>query len=192
MSRVVQATPKDDASLAKRLLEGQAEVLARIHRDEDLHAILGRLCEIIEAQSPGLLTSILLVDAARRHLVHGAAPSLPADYCEAVDGITISEGVGSCGHAAATGARTVVDDIATHPNWTAFRGLAYETHGLRACWSTPIKSWDGKVVATFAMYRREPGTPSARDRKLADYCAHLVAIAVEREQERARLRSRPG
>jgi hypothetical protein len=48
--------------------------------------------------------SIFLVDTERRCLRTGAAPSLPADYNAAVDGIGIAEGVGTCAEAAATAA----------------------------------------------------------------------------------------
>lgn len=173
--------------LDRALLDGQRRVLELINQDAPLEDVLREICLVMEAQSEGMLTSILLLDEQGEHLLTGAAPSLPADYCEAVHGISIGEGIGSCGHAAATGEPYAVDDIATHPNWVAFRGLAYEEHGLRSCWSTPITSWDGSVIATFAMYYRESRSPGLRDRKLADYSAHLVGIAVERARERERL-----
>jgi GAF domain-containing protein len=141
----------------------------------------------MEAQADGMLASVLLLDEDGTHLLHGAAPSLPEEYSEAIDGVTVGAGVGSCGHAAFTGEPIAVEDIAVHPNWAPFSALAYEDHGLRACWSTPIKSWEGKVVATFAMYYRQPKAPGLRDRKLADYSSHLVAIAIERARERERL-----
>ncbi len=177
----------DEVARSELQLRGQREILEMIDQGRDLSAIFTRICELIESQAKGMLTSILLVDQQRQCLLHGAAPNLPEDYSEAVDGITIGEGVGSCGHAAATGEPFAVSDISKHPNWSPFRGLAYEAHGLCACWSTPIKARDGTVVATFAMYHREVKSPSARDRKLADYSAHLVAIAIERAREHARL-----
>jgi GAF domain-containing protein len=169
------------------LLEGQQRVLALINEDVELPVVLEEICRVIETQADGMLTSVLLVDADGEHLRHGAAPSLPADYCEAVDGISIGEGVGSCGHAAATGEPFAVDNIPDHPNWVAFRTLAHDEHGLTSCWSTPITSWDGRVVATFAMYYREARRPGLQDRRLADLSAHLVGIAIERATERERL-----
>ena len=43
-----------------------------------------------------------------------------------------------------------MSDIAADPLWDDFRNLAL-AHSLRACWSTPIFSSDGKVTGTFAM-----------------------------------------
>lgn len=173
---------------ARALLDGQNEVLRRIYDDEPLSDTLAAICTMIEAQVDGMLASILLIDEEGEHLLHGAAPSLPVDYCEAIHGISVGPDVGSCGAAAFTGQPCVVGDIATHPNWAAFRGLALETHGLRACWSTPIRAYDGKVVATFAMYYRAPKLPTLADRKLIDFTAHLVTIAVNRHRDRELLR----
>lgn len=168
----------------RALLDGQNEVLRRIYGDEPLSDTLTAICRMIEAQVDGMFASILLIDEEGEHLLHGAAPSLPVDYCETVHGISIGPNVGSCGTAAFTGAPCYVEDVATHPNWAAFRGLAYEVHGLRACWSTPIRAYDGAVVATFAMYYREPKLPTLADRKLIDFTSHLVTIAVNRHRDR--------
>lgn len=175
---------------AKTLLDGQNQVLQLIFEDRPLSETLSSICLLIEAQVEGLLCSILLLDDERKHLLHGAAPSLPLDYCQAVDGVSIGPTVGSCGVAAYTGEPFAVEDIATHPNWSAFRELAYIKHGLRACWSTPIRSYDGHVVATFAMYYRTPKLPSLADRKLIDFTSHLVTIAVNRHRDRALLGGR--
>jgi GAF domain-containing protein len=169
---------------AKALLDGQNKILQRIYEDRPLAETLAVICRTIEAQVDGMLCSILLLDEDGEHLQHGAAPSLPVDYSEAVDGISIGPNVGSCGTAAFTGQACAVEDVATHPNWAAFRDLAYVKHGLRACWSTPIRAYDGKVVATFAMYYRTPKLPTLADRKLIDFTSHLVTIAVNRHRDR--------
>lgn len=71
-----------------------------------------------------------------RYLRHGAAPSLPGFYNEAIDGIEIGPAGGSCGTAAYRRRPVAVADIATDPLWAAFRDLAAAA-GLGACWSTP-------------------------------------------------------
>jgi GAF domain-containing protein len=175
---------------AKALLSGQNQILQAIYEDRPLPEILATICLTIEAQVEGLLCSVLLLDESRHHLLHGAAPSLPADYCEAIHGISIGPRVGCCGAAAYTGQPFLVEDIAIHPNWAAFRDLAYRQHGLRACWSIPIRSYEGEVLATFAMYYRTPRLPSLHERKLIDFSIHLVSIAINRHLARASLAPR--
>src|SRR5665213_3811445 len=45
-----------------------------------LHEVLDGIVRGVEAQDPGMLCSVLLLDESGQHLLHGAAPSLPAFY----------------------------------------------------------------------------------------------------------------
>ena len=174
---------------SKALLDGQKRILEMINEDRPLAEILTAICNVVEGQAEGMMTSVLLLDEKGERLLHGAAPSLPAGYNKAIHGISVGNGVGSCGTAAATGQPCIVEDISTHPNWAPFKALAHDTHGLAACWSTPIKSYDGRVVATFAIYHKTPKKPTLTERKLIDFSAHLVAIAVNRQHDLAQLRA---
>lgn len=179
----MESSASVEAARAKALLDGQKEILGAVNQDLPLPEILRQICYVVEGQGDGLLASILLLDEAGERLLHGAAPSLPEGYNKAIHGITIGDGVGSCGTAAATGQPCIVEDISTHPNWAPFRALAYDTYGLAACWSVPIRAYDGRVVATFAIYHKVPKKPTLKERKLIDFTSHLVAIAVNRSRE---------
>ena len=135
---------------------------------------------MIEGHSDGMLASILLLDPDGVHLRHGAAPSLPASYTSAIDGLAIGPDVGSCGSAAYLGEPVVVSKIDTDARWVPFRELAL-SHDLRACWSTPIKSSEGRVLGTLALYYREPREPGLWELTLIDVATQLGAIAIERE-----------
>ncbi len=174
------------------LLEGQKHILSLIQQDRPLAETLTAICNLVDSQAEGMFSSVLLLDEKGEHLLHGAAPHLPPDYCAAIHGITIGDGVGSCGTAAARGESVIVEDIATHPYWAPFKSLAHDVHGLAACWSTPIRSYDGQVVATFAIYHNRPKSPNLQERKLIDFTSHLVAIAVNRAREQAFLNSSNG
>ena len=143
---------------AQALLIGEKRILEMVAKGDSLELILEALCLFVEDQSSGVLSSILLLDPNGSCLRHGAAPSLPKSYTEAIDSAAIGPCVGSCGTAAYLAEQVVVTDIASDPLWTDYKDLAL-AHGLRACWSTPIISSEGKVLGTFAMYRREPGSP---------------------------------
>jgi PAS domain S-box-containing protein len=155
------------------------EVFSAMASGADLDAVLEVLVKRTQAAIPGLLCSVLLVDETGRKLRHGCAPDLPDFYNEAVDGIAIGPGVGSCGAAAHSGERVVVEDVMTHPNWQDFRALA-ERAGLRACWSEPLISSGGHVLGTLAMYYRDPREPEAENIAFIEGVAHLARIAIER------------
>ena len=86
----------------------------------------------------------------------------------------------SCGSAAFLGEPVVVSKIETDARWIPFRELA-RSHELRACWSTPIKSSEGRVLGTLALYYREPREPGLWELTLIDVATQLATIAIERE-----------
>jgi len=163
-------------------------VLGMIRAQAPLPNILEVLCVHIERQHIGLLCSVLLLDADGVTLRHGAAPGLPKEYTEAINGTRIGPCVGSCGTAAYRRQPVIVSDIDTDPLWTDYRELA-QLHGLRACWSTPIASQDGGILGTFAVYYREPRTPDADHLQLITLATHLAGIAIEHDRAKAELRA---
>jgi PAS domain S-box-containing protein len=165
---------------AEMLLSGEKRLLEMIARGASLLHILDALCRLVEELANGSLCSILLLDSNNR-LRHGAAPSLPAKYNEAIDGLAIGPSRGSCGTAAYRAQTVIVSDIAADPLWAEFRDLA-SRYGLRACWSRPILSSDKKVLGTFATYYREPRSPTPREYGALEQIANLASIAIEREQ----------
>ena len=176
-----------DQKRSGTLLAGEKHLLEMIARGDSLAAILDALCRLVEELAPGSSASMLLLDPNTRCLRHGAAPSLPAAYNAAIDGIAIGPAVGSCGTAAYRAEPVIVPDVGTDPLWTDYRDLAL-SHGLRACWSTPILSSDGRVLGTFAIYYREPRSPNGLDHNLIEQITHLANIAIEREQAEQVLR----
>jgi len=157
--------------------------------DAPLENTLTELIKIVETSSrTGVLGSILLLDTDGEHLRHGAAPSLPRAYLEAIDGSEIGACAGSCGTAAYLGATVFVSDIATDPLWADYKDLAL-SHGLRACWSIPILTRGRKVLGTFAMYHREPREPTIRDLLLVDLITQTAALVIDRERANALLRN---
>ncbi len=166
------------------LILAENAILSDIASEAPLPATLERLTLSIEEYSGRrMLASVLLMDRDGRHLRHGAAPSLPAAYNEAIDGAEIGPMVGSCGTAAYRKEPVFVTDIATDPLWGGFRHLAI-SHGLRACWSTPIISRTGVVLGTFALYHREPRAPQANEKEIVELAARITTLAIESQNNR--------
>ncbi len=166
---------------AEELAAGQKAILEMMVTGMPLPDILSQICLMMEARSPGMTCSILLLEGTRLHL--GAAPHLPEGYNQAIDGLEIGSSVGSCGTAAFRKEPVFVTDIPTDPLWADYRKLA-KTYGFRACWSTPIVSSRerGMVLGTFAMYYREPRSPKEEDHRLIEMATNLAGIAIERKR----------
>src|SRR2546430_1701958 len=171
---------------AEASLAGEKRILEMIAKGDSLPAIFDALCQLVEAQLPDVISSVLLLEGDR--LRHGGAPSLPNSYNEAINGLVIGPSEGSCGTAAYRAEPVIVSNIATDPLWAKYRDLAL-SHSLRACWSTPILSSEKKVLGTFAMYYREPRSPTSQDFGLVELATHLVRIAVERDRAEQALRT---
>jgi PAS domain S-box-containing protein len=176
-----------DRKRAELLLAAQNAILERVSANAPLVESLDLLARTMDAQAPGNLSSILLVDPDGKHIRHAAGPSLPDAYNRAIDGQLLGPRAGSCGTAAFRHERVFVSDIATDPLWADYRDLA-QAYGLRACWSTPIFGSDGAVLGTFAIYRREPSLPRPHDLEIIARATHVARIAIESERARKALR----
>ncbi len=172
---------------AQQLLAWEKSALELISSAASLHEVLDGLMLSLEKQSPGALCSVLLLDADGLHLRHGAGPSLPDAYNRLIDGVAIGPAVGSCGTAAYENRQVIVSDIASDPLWAEYRELAF-SHGLRACWSTPIHCSKGKILGTFAIYYREPRHPVPAELDLIARAVHVTRIAIERKHAEEEIR----
>jgi PAS domain S-box-containing protein len=158
---------------------GQREVLELIASGAPLDQQLEQIVLLIEAQAPNMICSILLLDRTRNTLHTGAAPHLPAEFVQAIEGASIGPNEGSCGAAAYRNERVIIEDIATHEYWAKYRHLALP-YGLRASWSMPILSVDKHVLGTFAMYFTQPRGPNPIEVHWVERAAQICGIAIER------------
>lgn len=162
----------------EKITRVRSAILEKVVNAESLQTVLNDIVYAIEAEFTDQICSILLLEKNR--LKKGAAPSLPDFYNEAIDGVEIGDGVGSCGNAAATNTLTIVEEISTHPFWAEWRELAAKA-GVGSCWSQPIHDSKGGVIGTFAIYHKNKAIPSSEEIVLIGQFAHLASIAIERE-----------
>ena len=172
--------------LAERYEQFRSQMLQLMAGDSPLPELLRAMASGVEQMHPSMLCSILLLSEDGQRLGEAFAPSLPQFYNQALVGLEIDGGCGSCGTAAFTGQRVVVEDIATHPYWANYKTLAQQA-GLRACWSQPIFSASGKVLGTFAVYHRQVHAPLAHDIVVIEQSARLASIAIEHKRTQTAL-----
>ncbi len=168
------------------LLSLENKMLEMITQDHSLDEILITLCNEIEQIVTDSICSILLLDSEGMHLQVAAAPSLPGEYNDAINGVKIGSSVGSCGTAAYLNKQVIVKNIEEDPLWDDYRTLALK-HGLKACWSTPIAVLDGKVLGTFALYFSEVKEPDSKIYDLLNRMVSVVKIAILRNQTEEKL-----
>ena len=166
--------------------EAVLDALKMILIGAPLNDVLTSVTRLIEAHSVRMSCSIFLVEADGLHLRYAAAPNLPEAYRAATEGACIGPDVGSCGTAAYLRQPVFVADILSDPKWAHFRDVALQS-GLRAAWSSPIMSHDGKVLGTFCMYYREVRHPEPAEIQLIDHVSRIAGIAIERDRSQSAL-----
>jgi diguanylate cyclase (GGDEF)-like protein/PAS domain S-box-containing protein len=181
-----EITAKKQAELREK---HRTYILELITSDVPLSEILGAIVRGVEEENVEMLCSILILDDSGKHLIHGAAPSLPDFYSKAIHGIEINVGAGSCGTAAFNNERVIVEDIQSHPYWVTYKDLAKKAE-LGACWSEPIRSTQGKVLGTFAIYHKMINKPTEAHITLIEQSASLASIAIEKRQASVALKAR--
>ena len=174
-----------DITETKQLRSLQQLILSALADELPITEICDQLCRRVEELAPDVVASVLHIDASGRiHPLGG--PSLPEDYSNALDDVAIGPDVGSCGSAAYFGQPMLATDLDTDPRWQPYKTRPLEV-GLRACWSTPIKAKDGRVIGTFAFYFRECRGPSRWHERIVEACVHLGSLAIERQEARAQI-----
>ncbi|MES9825283.1 MAG: EAL domain-containing protein [Candidatus Thiodiazotropha endolucinida] len=162
-----------------------AEILEMIATGKPAPVIYDQIALMYEGRHLGMRCSMLELEDGK--LLHGGAPSLPKEYCDAVHGLEYGPSVGSCGTSTYNGHRVLVENIETDPKWAKIKHIALP-HGMRCCWSEPIKNSSGKVLGAFGMYYNHPALPN--DEELEDLisAARLAGIVMERDQAQKRIR----
>ena len=167
-------------ALQHALAAMERDVLAMLLGGAALERVMTALAVGLEQiTASGLLASVLTVEDGK--IRHVAAPSLPKQWCDAIEGEPIGPEAGSCGTAAYRRERVIVTDIETDPLWANYRDRA-RPFGLRACWSQPILSTAGDVLGTVALYYCEPRAPSAEELEAIVGAARVARVALERHR----------
>jgi len=167
------------------LNDKNSEILKMIAIGHTAPDIYNAIALMYESRHPGMRCSMLELHGNR--LLHGGAPSLPKEYCSAIHGLEYGPNVGSCGASTYTGKRVLVENIETDPKWNNIKNVALP-HGMRSCWSEPIKNSSGKVLGAFGMYYNHPALPNKEESSDLKSAARLAGIVMERDQAQKRIR----
>jgi diguanylate cyclase (GGDEF)-like protein/PAS domain S-box-containing protein len=179
-----------DISQRKRLesvARAEREVFERLTTNARLPVVLESITRVIESVGVGTVSSVSVLSAGNMTFSHMVAPRLPERLRTVLESSSVDIRNGSCAAAVYLGRQVLVADIAKDPFWQGRRQVALDA-GLRAAWSTPIKSAGGKVLGALGVYRGECGLPSDAESQLMAHAAQLAGIAIERRLAEEALR----
>ncbi len=165
-------------------VQAQEQVLELIATGVALPHSMEAVVRLIESVAPDSLCTVLLVEGSR--LRHCASVRMPVSFGRVVESMAIGPEAGACGTAAFRKKAVIVEDVQADPLMKDYRDVA-RNYQLRSCWSAPVLSSTGEVMATFAIYHREPRRPDPKDMALLDTAVRLARIALEKDRAEAAL-----
>ncbi len=182
-------TDIEDRKRAECLLAGENLVLEMTAKGNPLESVLETLCRVVEQTMSRCYCSVILIDPSGEKIQQAVGPSLPSSYNDRFPGIRVDREGGPCTEAALRKRQVIVSDVTADTRWDTY-GWRTDAlaHGLKACWSTTILASNGLVLGTFAIYWREPRSPTEQDQKVIEQVTHLAAVAIERKRNEAALR----
>jgi diguanylate cyclase (GGDEF)-like protein len=179
--RLAESTrEREDLANSSAVIEVERRMLELVAQGAPLSEVLNTLTAAIERISPECQCTVMLLDEEhRQRLLIASGPSLSQAYLQAIDGLEIGPDVGACGTAAFKNETVVVEDIANDPKFASARDFVL-SHGLRSCWSQPVRDSNSTVLGTFAIYHRFVARPRPEELRMARVAAQLAGNSIER------------
>jgi formate hydrogenlyase transcriptional activator len=166
--------------------ESVLDILKLILAGSPVSEVLAVIAQLVESQGEGTLCTIWLPNDDGKQLYCAVAPSLPGFIVD-VGSMLIGPKGGSCGTAVYRKAPVYVTDILNDPIWDNYRHLL-SPYGIRAVWSRPMFTTEGKLLGTFAIHYREARSPGDADLQLIENASRIAGIAIERHMNEEKLR----
>ncbi len=167
------ATPQSFYRAHTRLLE-------KLVASSPLPEIFSEIALLIERLSPGKVWCAVLArsSGSATELEVAAAPSIPREFLnELIRLQTTPEG--GCGKSFTTGEMLVVENLLEDPACTDFRDLALRS-GIRGCWTVPVLSRTGDVLALIVSYYHTPHSPTQEEVGRGEDLRQLASLAIEK------------
>lgn len=155
-------------------------ILSRLAAGTVLAEVLAMIIVFVERSLAGIRCAVLRQDPAKRALVVEAAPSLPAEFAQALENRRIEAGVGVWSEAAYYGEALIISDAHAAPYRDEFAALGLPD--VRACWTEPVKDSHGDLLGAFVIYRNDPRDPDPRESDVLSLAAHMTGIGMERDR----------
>ncbi|MCK5944956.1 MAG: GAF domain-containing protein, partial [Planctomycetes bacterium] len=170
----------------ERQLTMQAAILEMIASGHPRAEVFDATCEGLETLIPDAHCTIMTLHGDRLHVA--AARTLPTGYVQAIDGLQVGPNQGACGTAAFLGQNVICSDTLADPRTNQFEELIHR-YDLNACWSVPVRSIDGSVIGTMALYHEQVREPQPYEVRLVERAAVLAGLVMDRDRREALLAS---
>ena len=168
-----------DQSKFEKLLELQSKILGATVTGNNYEDLLAQVCLFAEKLTPDAIASIMLYDKPRNQLFVHAAPSMPDEAKNELDGLTVDDD--SYDNALYHNQDMYVCNTLEDSRWGNLKNFATKFK-INACWSSPIHNAANETIGSFAIFSFEKHTPDNFQHRLLNICSSISGIIIQREQ----------
>ncbi len=162
-------------------------ILENLAEGVPIREALSRVCDYIDAESPGAVSAVLMLDESEMQFRLVAGPRVPAPLSKAIDGLRAPPCDGTYGTAPRQGRPVTVWDIRRDSLFADRRDTALSS-GFEAAWSLPIWSTKRTTLGTVVIFHPNSRSPVADVPKPMETAVHLAAIAIKHHQDELQMR----
>jgi signal transduction histidine kinase len=165
----------------------EVRILENLADGVPIREALSRVCDYIDAESPGAVSAVLMLDESEMQFRLVAGPRVPAPLSKAIDGLRAPLCDGTCGTAPRQGRPVTVWDLRRDSLFADRRDTALSS-GFEAAWSLPIWSTKRTTLGTVVVFHPNSRSPVAEIPKPMETAVHLAAIAIKHHQDELQMR----
>ncbi len=172
---------------SERVLRLERKVLESIATGDNMDDVLAEICSTIERLIPNTHSAVLLLNEDNKSLSVRSAPSLPPQFMQRSQGLSIGPGGATCIQSIQHRGLVVSPNLMEDDAWKPLLDEVKNT-SIRACWSQPILAAYDEALGALACYPQQPSAPSETDKLLLQRMSNLAAITLERHKRIERIR----
>ncbi|WP_426237558.1 AAA family ATPase [Pararhizobium sp. DWP1-1-3] len=181
-------TDIDDLKRSEQLVFEERRLLEMVGAGDALPRIIDELSLVLERFIERSVALVILFDPESRRIVQCQAPSAEERFARTIlERSQAGMGASLWEQWAIRQETTFCAAVEDQPTTSPFRDLALE-NGFRACWSTPILSFDRRLLGRFGVLFRSSRGLMPHEIKIAEQLVRLAGIIIERKQAEDALR----
>jgi signal transduction histidine kinase len=169
------------------LMTTETHLLEMLGHGAPILEVLNELCNFIDTQSPGAISTVFLLDNDGIRLQPVAGPRAPKTWKEEIDNLDSGPYAGFCSAAADQGRPLTVGDINSDPLFAVHRETALR-EGFQTVCFRPILSVERQILGALALSYPQRERRREADSELIERAIHLAAIAIECHRNEQELR----
>ena len=140
--------------------------------------VLNELCNFLDAQSPGAISTVFLLDNDGIRLRPVAGPNARGTWRKEIDNLEEGPYEGFCSTAEGQTRALTVGDINSDPMFVVHREAALR-EGLQMASFLPILTIENQILGALALSYPQRATWPKPDAEMIERAVHLAAIAIE-------------